>query len=279
MIPSRRVFLALALGQITTFSSKLEVVRIDARVTDNGRVIHGLQPADFEVRDNGVLQQVDYASFAELPLNVILALDASSSVSGERLRHLRGAGLTLLDALQRDDRVALLTFSHAVSLRQELTGDPARIRRALEALEPGGETSLVDGAYAAMKLAQPEGERRNLVIVFSDGQDTASWLTAARVIELSRHADATVFGVAVRGTRGPEFLRDLAAATGGSVIEIESTGDLPATFTKVLDDFRQRYLIGYSPRGVAGRGVHTLQVRVKGRRAQVEARAGYVAGP
>jgi Ca-activated chloride channel homolog len=279
MTPSRRLFLAFALGQITTFSSKLDVVRIDARVTDNGRVIQGLQPADFEVRDNGVLQQVDFVSFAELPLNVVLALDASSSVSGDRLRHLRGAGGALIDALQTDDRVALLTFSHAVSLREALTGDTARIRRALETLEPGGETSLVDAAYAAMKLAQPDGGSRNLIIVFSDGQDTSSWLTGARVIEVARSADAPMFGVTVRGTRGPEFLRDLAAATGGSLIEIESTRDLGATFTRVLGEFRQRYLIGFSPRGVAGRGFHTLQVRVKGRRAQVDARAGYLAGP
>jgi Ca-activated chloride channel homolog len=277
--PSRRLFLAFALGQIATFSSKLEVVRIDARVSENGRVIRGLQPADFEVRDNGVLQQVDFASFAELPLNVILALDASNSVSGDRLQHLRGAGRTLIEALKQQDRVALLTFSHAVTLRQPLTGDAARISRALEALEAGGETSLFDAAYAAMKLIRPDGESRNLVIVFSDGQDTSSWLTPRRVLDLARYTDATVFAVAVRGTRGPEFLRDLAGATGGSVIEIESTGDLAATFARILDEFRQRYVIGFSPRNVAGGGFHVLQVRVKGRPAQVEARAGYLAGP
>ena len=279
MISSRRLFLAVALGQIATFSSKLEVVRIDARVSENGRVILGLQPADFEVRDNGVLQQVDFASFAELPLNVILALDASNSVSGDRLQHLRGAGLTLIEALTQADRAALLTFSHAVTLRQPLTGDAARIRGALEALEAGGETSLFDGAYAAMTLARPDGESRNLVIVFSDGQDTSSWLTPGRVVDLARYTDATVFAVAVRGPRSPDFLRDLTGATGGSVIEIESTRDLAATFTRILDEFRQRYVIGFSPRNVAGGGFHALQVRVKGRRAQVEARAGYLAGP
>ena len=276
---SRRLFLAFALGQIATFSSKLDVVRIDARVTDNGRVIEGLQPADFEVRDNGVLQHVDFASVAKLPLNVIVALDASNSVSGDRLQHLRGAGLTLVDALDGEDRAALLTFSHAVTLRQALTGDPARIRHALEALEAGGETSLIDGAYAAMQLARPDGGSRNLVIVFSDGHDTSSWLTPGRVIELARYADATVFGVAVRSARGSQFLRDLAAATGGSVIEIESTRDLAATFTRILSEFRQRYVLGFSPRNVAGGGFHALQVRVRGRRAQVEARAGYLAGP
>jgi len=262
-----------------TFSSKLEVVRVDALVTESGRVVRGLQPADFEVRDNGVLQQVDLASFEELPLNVILALDASDSVSGDPLQHLRRAGRTLVEALKPDDRAALLTFSHFVALREPLTGDGPRIIRALDSLQPGGETSLVDAAYAAMMLAEPGGAPRNLVIIFSDGHDTSSWLTASRVIESARIADATVYAVAVRGAKRPEFVRDLARITGGSVIEIESIRDLGATFSRILDEFRQRYVISYSPRGVARGGFHTLQVRVKGRRVDVQARAGYFTAP
>lgn len=144
---------------------------------------------------------------------------------------------------------------------------------------PGGETSLVDGAYAAMTLAEPGGASRNLILVFSDGHDTSSWLLPERVVESARRSDATVYGVAVRGSGRAEFLRDLCEVTGGSVVEIESTRDLGATFVRILDEFRQRYVISYSPRGVARSGFHKLQVRVKNRRADVRARAGYFAGP
>ena len=266
-------------SQAPTFSARLEVVRVDALVTDNGRIIRGLQPADFDVRDNGVVQQVDLASFEELPLNVILALDASDSVSGERLQHLQAAGRAALDALKPDDRAGLLTFSHVVALRERLTGDAGRVRRALEALKPEGETSLVDGSYAAMMLAEPDGARRNLVIVFSDGHDTSSWLLPDRVVESARRSDATIYGVSVRGSGRSDFLRDLAGVTAGSVVEIESTRDLGATFVRILDEFRQRYVISYSPRGVARSGFHKLQVRLKNRRADITARAGYFSGP
>jgi VWFA-related protein len=290
MIASRRRLLAAGLGvwtsgwamavhgQAPTFSSKLEVVRVDALVTDSGRVVRGLRADDFEVRDNGVVQQVDHASFEEFPLNLVLALDTSGSVSGDRLQELRRAGRTLIEALRSDDRAALVTFNQKATLREALTGDTARIRRALDGIEAAGETSLFDAAYAAMLLAQPDGARRNLVIVFSDGQDSSSWLTAERVIYSARYSDATVYGVTVRGARRPEFLRDLAGATGGSVIEIESIKDLAVTFPRVLAEFRQRYVIGFSPRGVTGGGFHKLQVRIKGRRADVQARPGYVAG-
>jgi Ca-activated chloride channel homolog len=266
-------------SQVATFSTKLETVRVDVLATRNGRIVRGLGPADFEVRDNGVLQRVDFVSFEDLPLNIILALDSSDSVSGERLQHLRGAAGAVLDALTSADRAALITFSELVAVREGLTNDVARIRQALDALQPMGLTSLVDGAHAGIILAEPDGGVRNLVLVFSDGDDTSSWLLPRHVLEAARRSDATVYGVSVRGSRRADFLGDVAEVTGGAVIDVASTRGLTAAFVRILDEFRQRYVISYSPRGVARPGWHPLEVRIKGRRADVRARTGYFAGP
>lgn len=264
-------------AQTPTFSSRIEAVRVDVLVTDGGAVVSGLQAGDFEVRDNGVLQDVQLADFGQLPVNVILGLDASASVSGARLEHLQGAGWTLLDRLGASDRAALLTFSHVVRLREELTTDIPRVRAALGRVLPEGSTALVDGSYAAVALAGSD-VGRGLVILFSDGVDTSSWLTPATVLESARRSDAVIYGVAVRGRLPPKFLSDVSGATGGAVLEIESTGDLARAFVRILDEFRQRYVLSFTPRGVPQAGWHRLEVRVKGRRATVNARAGYEAG-
>ena len=120
---------AIVAAQTATFSSRLEAVRVDVLVTDNGRVVRGLRPADFEVVDNGVVQQIDLATFEELPINVILAIDMSQSMVGERLEHLRAAGRAVLDGLRREDGAALLTFSHIVRLPQGLTRDAGACAR------------------------------------------------------------------------------------------------------------------------------------------------------
>jgi VWFA-related protein len=270
-------FADASLAQGPTFSSRVEAVRVDALVTDRDQVVMGLRPGDFEVRDNGVVQDVDLVSLQQLPLNVILGFDVSASVSGERLEHLQGAGLTLLERLTGEDRAALLTFSHVVGLQEELTLDIDRVREALAYVIPTGETSLVDGAYAAMALGGSD-VGRSLLILFSDGVDTASWLTPEGVLAAARRSDVVVYGVAVRGRTGSKFLRDLSELTGGGVFEVESTRDLSQTFLRILDLFRQRYLLSFSPRGVAPAGWHRLEVRVKGRRVTVNARAGYEAG-
>src|SRR3990170_3559331 len=112
---------AVVAAQAPTFSTRLEVVRVDVLVTDRDQIVRGLGPSDFQIRDDGVLQQVDLVSFEQLPVNVLLALDASDSVTGERLEQLRQAGRALLNRLAPEDRAALLTFSHAVALREAPT--------------------------------------------------------------------------------------------------------------------------------------------------------------
>jgi VWFA-related protein len=264
-------------AQQPTFSSRIEAVRVDVLVKDRGQVVRGLGPQDFEVRDEGVLQEIDLVRLEQVPLNIILGLDVSQSVDGERLEHLLAASNTLLDRLNGDDRTALLTFSHAVRLRQELTKEIPRVRQALEDVMPNGQTSLIDGTSAAIALSGSD-VGRSLLLVFSDGVDTSSFLSPDVVLQSAQRSDVVAYGVAIRSRISPAFLKELAELTGGSVFEIESTKDLSQTFLRILDEFRQRYLLSYSPRGVSQTGWHRLEVRVKGRRATVSARAGYQAG-
>ncbi len=207
---------------------------------------------------------------------MILALDMSASLDAERLQHLRGAGKTLLDGLKETDQAALVTFSHFVSQGAPLTSDFSRVRAALDETAASGQTSLVDASFTGMMIGESD-VGRSLMIVFSDGVDTRSWLEADAVLEIAKRGDVVVYGVGV-GTRRSNFLTDLGAATGGRLIEIESTRDLNSVFRGILDEFRQRYLISYSPEGVASSGWHRLDVRVKGRNVTVRARPGYVSG-
>lgn len=265
-------------AQTPTFSSLVETVRVDVLATDGHAPILGLQPEDFEVLDNDVAQKVDLVAFQQLPLNVVLALDTSRSVSGERLEALRAASRAVVDELKADDKVALLSFSNVLSIRTGLTADADRVRVALEQPAVSGDTALVDAAYTAVVLGESDAGRA-LVIVLSDGADTASFLTPESVLDTARRSDAVVYGVSVAGAGRTGFLRELCAQTGGRILSAESTKKIGETFLEVLDEFRHRYLISYAPQGVGKGGWHRLAVRVKRRRATVEARPGYLSGP
>ena len=266
-----------AAQEIPTFAAGVETIRLDVLVTDRDRVVAGLHASDFEVRDNGVVQDVELVGGEKLPLNVILALDTSGSLAGEPLEHLRSAGQALLGRLLPEDLVGLVTFSHEVSLREPLTTDRVRLRRALAAVEPRGGTAVIDGSYAAMMLGESD-DGRDLMIVFSDGVDTSSWLRERQVLEAARRCNVVIYGVAVLGTAAPDFLGKLCWMTGGSLFEVESTRNLSATFLSIFDEFRSRYLLRYTPRGVSSEGWHSIDVKVKGRRGAARVRSGYMAG-
>jgi VWFA-related protein len=262
--------------QQPSFSTKIESVRVDVLVLDGGRPVRGLGPADFEIADNGVPQQVDLVSVEQIPLNVVLSLDMSDSLAGERLEQLRDASRAVLDGLTRDDQAALVTFSHAIALGSPLSKDVPAVRAALDDALGVGQTSLVDGVYAAITIGESDVGRA-LLIVFSDGLDTSSWLQADSVLEVAKRSDVVAYSAAVGTVGGAPFLKELSALTGGTTYRVESTRDLRATFLGILDEFRHRYLVSYTPRGVARDGWHKLDVRVRNRRVTVKARPGYVA--
>jgi VWFA-related protein len=257
-----------------TFSARIDGIRVDVLVTDAARKpLRGLTAEDFTIRDNGVAQQVDVVSFGEIALNVGLAFDLSESVAGERLAQLRAASRALTAELLPNDQSALISFDRVVTLRCALSLDRACAQRALEAVEPNGETALIDGVFAGMMIGESD-VGRSLLMVFSDGLDTASWLSADRVLDMARRTDVVAYPIASKGSR-PDFLEELASVTGGRLHEIERGADLSATFRSILEEFRYRYLVTYSPRGVTRGGWHKLDVRVNRSGARVKARPGY----
>jgi VWFA-related protein len=279
--PGLLVALAFAAGTVAVatqerFSVGIDIVRVDALVTAGGKSIAGLKVSDFEVKDNGVVQQIDLLNAEQMPVNAILALDMSGSVAGERLVHLRTAGNAVLDALRPEDRAALVSFSHVVTLGSPLTSDFNRVRQALDRAQSAGSTSLIDATYAGLILSESD-TGRGLVIAFSDGIDTASWLTADQVLDIGRRSDAVVYGVSAGTSVPTRFLREMAQLTGGDTVQVDTMRDLSQHFVRVLDEFRDRYLLAFTPRGVSKDGYHRLDVRVKNRDVKIKARPGYLA--
>lgn len=268
------VALAAVLVQAPTFRSSIDRVQLDVSATRNGRPVRGLTAADFVVTDNGVAQEIESRAVEESPLRVQLVLDASGSVSGQRLRRLIDAGTGLLNALRPSDRAGLMTFSTAVDIKVPMTRDVEQVKRALGSVQGAGATALRDAVQLALSIP-PDGDARTVVIVFSDGADTSSWLRDAEVVESARRSGVVIHVAAVRAaTVASRFIPDVTDATGGRVFSASSADDLGRLFTSALDEMRARYLVTFAPRTPAA-GWHELKVRVRRSGIDVKARAGY----
>jgi hypothetical protein len=129
---------------------------------------------------------------------------------------------------------------------------------------------LRDAVQIALDLRPPD-RTRMLLLVFTDGEDTSSWLSANAVLDSARRAAVVVHVVRVQSDA---FLDRLADATGGRTWSATSDRQLRELFTRALEEMRARYLISYTPRGVSQPGWHELKVKVKSG-ADVTARPGY----
>jgi VWFA-related protein len=266
----------IAAAQRLKFSVAAEEVRMDVLVTENNKPVAGLSAADFEVLDNGVRQEIRSATLQkQTPISATLVFDMSSSVVGQLLEHLKEAADGFLGNLSNEDYAALVMFNNGVFLGSRPTHDFAQVKLALDQAQPFGRTSLIDASYAGLVLAESRPDQP-LLIIFSDGLDTFSWLTSEAVFDTAKSNDAVVYAVATDGLPNKTFLHNLTRLTGGFLLEAGSTSDLPALFLGILNEFRQRYLVSYTPRGVSGSGWHRVDVQVKNRQAKVRARPGYL---
>ena len=302
-----RTVASLALAALSLiepqFRVSVEAVRVDVLVTDRNVPVPGLTAEHFEIRDNGVLQTIRTVSLDDDPVSALLVLDTSVSVEGQPLRDLQDAATGLVSALRKEDRSALITFSHEIRVAADWSERPEGLISALARTRADGLTAIYDAAYAALTLADPLPDRRLLILIFTDGADTASWLPGEAVLDLARRSNAVVYAVSADTWTRPTsfrlerragfmqpprrlnpneylrpFLDELVEETGGDVLLMKESGELKAAFLRVLAQFRSRYLLTYTPSGVDVDGWHAIEVKLKNRRGDVRARLGYLRG-
>lgn len=261
-------------AELPTFAMALDVVRIDVSVTDDGKPVKDLKASNFEVLDDGVRQEIEVVGQEHLAIHAVLALDTSQSVAGPMLARLKAAAHQLVDSLEPDDALSLLTFSECTHLALTASRDRQAAHQALELAGTRLTTSLHDAALAALLVADPV-QGRPLVLVFTDGEDVGSWTPAEKVLRLAKESEVVVHSVVPTDQAAPAFVQEIAEATGGRVWNATEGDELAGVFLDVLEEFRNRYRLQYEPEGVKQAGWHELTVRLKRTGGKLRARPGY----
>jgi len=285
------------------FRSTTDAVRVDVQVRQGNRPLHGLTAADFELRDSGVVQQIEAVSIEDVPLTLLLALDTSSSVEGPMLDHLKAAARAAVSALTAEDQASLLTFTQRVSRAAAPTRDRAAVHQAIARMGALGSTSMSDAIFTAIALRE-KAAGRALLLVFTDGLDTASWLGTRQVLEAALRSDLVVYTVTISSLLVPSggsdsvavirrratlkrwfesepelfpqgLLGEITERTGGEAFYVRDGSQLASAFSRIVAEFKNRYLLTYAPKNVLPTGWHPIEVKLKNRRGTVQARRGY----
>jgi Ca-activated chloride channel family protein len=268
------------------FRAATQIVPLYVTVTDGtGRLVPDLQREDFTVLDNKVPQELTLFDNNPRPFSAVVMLDTSLSMT-LNLEFVKAGAEQFLLRLTPEDQAMVGAFNDKIQFASEMTTDRDALVGALNDLMFGNPTRLYDAIDQAIdRLREVEGRR--VVLVFTDGDDTASKVGLGDVIDKARVDEVMVYAIGLettmtvggmrQRTRPDRGLRRLAEDTGGGYFELKSTAALGETFTRVAQELRAQYLLGFSPAVLDGK-VHKLEVRTKpGLNAR--ARRTYLAAP
>jgi Ca-activated chloride channel family protein len=262
--------LALAAQEITLHVD-VKLVSVFVNVTDrNGAIVGGLTREDFAVAEDGRPQQIAvFERQSELPLNLTLAIDTSGSVRKDMADEADAARRFVHAILRPQDQMSLLQFATEVRELTPFTNKVAQIDRGLAQLHGDWATALYDAiVLGSQRLGRKEG--RKVLIVISDGDDTAKSSTYAQALEAALRNEVMIYSLidvpieasAGRDLAGEHALITLAEQTGGKSFYVNE-GGLDKAFARVSDDLRTQYLLGYYPHNQEhGRAFHRVQVTI-----------------
>ena len=261
--------------------SNVDVIQITAVVTDgNGKFVRNLKRGDFRIYENGKRQEVSHFAAENIPLELVAAVDISSSMT-DALPGVKLAAKQFLSGLQPEDQVTLLGFNENIFTLARRSIDPPVRERAVDRLEPWGGTALYDVIVKAIDVLGRQAGRRS-VVLFSDGDDQSSHASLETAIARTEGSDATIYAIgqgrAVRSSDLQKLMRRLAAVSGGRAFFSDRPETLATIFQEILEDLRSQYLLSYAPPDTARDGAwHEIRVEVAGGH-HVRARQGYRIG-
>jgi Ca-activated chloride channel family protein len=258
-------------AQSATLHVDVKLVNIFVNVTDrNGAFVGGLKREDFALFEDGRPQEISlFERQSEMPLNLVLAIDTSGSVHKDITEEVAAAKRFVRTILRPQDQMSVIQFATTVQVLSQFTNKESAIERSLDRLRPDWSSAVYEAICQGSESLGGRQGRKVLVIV-SDGDDTAKTATYAQAIEAALRNEVMIYPLidvpieasAGRDTGGEHALITLSEQTGGKYFYVEA-GGLDKAFAQVSDDLRTQYLIGYYPHNqLPGVTFHRLTVTV-----------------
>lgn len=281
----------------------------------SGQIVTSLGRKDFRVFEDGIDQPLSDLSLRQVPVDVVLLVDASSSVANN-LDDFRRAAEGFASHLAADDRLSLIQFDDRVQLLQDWTRSLTQFKRALRRVSPGMFTRFNDAMLLAARDQSPRGNARHAIIVLTDGIDSGRGTTFDTALRAALHSQTTVYVVSnteiERAKKQQELARllsgasasvrfneiqigdlrmglealdasernldELTKATGGKVYKPRSFNDLEKTYAEVAEELRHQYALYYAPLNKKRDGAfRRVRVETSDPQHRVAARIGYFA--
>ena len=277
---------AVLSGQQATFKSGTSIVPVLTTVLDSqGRLVPNLEQEEFTILDNGKPQPITFFQNETQPFTVVVMLDFSASMTAN-LELLKMATEQFVLRMLPQDKGQVGAFSDKIQFSGKFTNNRDELIGDLKDLQFGNPTRLYDAIDASIDVLKSV-EGRKIVLVFTDGDDTASKKNMGDALVRARETETMVYAIGleseiaigpgrIQRTRPDRGLKKLAEETGGGYFELKKTAELAPTFTRVAAELHSLYTLGFTP-AVFDNKEHKLEVKVKQTGQIARSRRSYIA--
>ena len=215
-------------------------------------------------------------------LAVVLAIDTSGSMQGEKIAKAKVAADGFVGAMRPDDRIGLVAFSDQPQVLEQLTTDHPRVRDSISRLVASGDTALYDAIVrASALLANEEQQRQRNLVVVSDGKDDGSTAGLGEAITAAKRADVFIDTVSLPGgEQDPGALEKLATGTGGTAFAVDNADELEKQLASIRQTLASQYVVDMTlPAGLGSRVDFRLAVQANGAEGTYEKDGFLLEGP
>jgi Ca-activated chloride channel family protein len=232
-----------------------DLVVLHATVHDHkGMLVSGLDKDNFQVYEDGTLQQIKYFSHEDIPVTVGLVIDNSGSMGSKRAEVI-AAALAFARSSNPQDQMFVVNFNEHVRFAlpdgTPFTDQVSQLEVALSRIITNGQTALYDAVAGALDHLKKGDRDKKVLIVISDGGDNASKHSLAEIMAMTQHADAIIYTIGLfseeDADRNPRVLKQLAKDTGGDVFLPQSLKEAVPICERIARDIRNQYTISYVP--------------------------------
>ena len=291
------VVLVFCLTASAQFRAESNLQSIAAQVTDSrGNSLTGLSVEDFTLLEDGRPQRIAFFGAERQPVSLAILLDSSRSMTfGGKFQRARALLAPLLRADRGGDEIFLVPFTDQVEEFRQLTEEERLHPPLPNKPVPGSGTALYDALAAAlchMKFAQ---NRRQAIVVVTDGADQNSRLSLDQVVGLARTSSAQIFTigffekseydgfrrrtktVTLQGEREIDnpliVFERLAKESGAEAFFPTSDDDLKRAIDRISSILEAQYTLAYYPLNIDR--LRRIEVKVNRLGAKVAARRGF----
>jgi outer membrane protein OmpA-like peptidoglycan-associated protein/WD40 repeat protein/uncharacterized protein YegL len=216
---------------------------------ENGAFIYDLRKEEVIVNEDSSKRAVIEfynPSLHRLNSSIVMMLDISRSMTGERLQILKEAAAFFIDNLPLDvTEVAIATFNNNVYLNCDFTQKTARLRQTIQMIQADGETNYNNAFLSlhagAIDIARHGFYKKKIIIFLTDGLADAR---VAEIISKAQSENISVYCITVK-LRMPWVLKKIAEETGGEWFEEINTLEMTKEIYNLIFDHAQSSTFGY----------------------------------